>query len=35
MHTLTDDQLKREPQALLDETQRGEVTIILSMGAPS
>ena len=28
MHTLTDDELKREPQTLLDETQRGEVTII-------
>ena len=28
MHTLTDDELRREPQTLLDETQRGEVTIV-------
>lgn len=28
MYTLTDDELKREPQTLLDETQRGEVTIV-------
>ena len=28
MHTLTDEELKREPQTLLDETLRGEVTII-------
>lgn len=28
MHTLTDDELRRQPQTLLDETQRGEVTMV-------
>jgi len=32
MHTLTDDQLKREPQAMLDDAQRGELTLVTAAG---
>jgi len=28
MHTLTDHELRREPQTLLDKTQRGELTMV-------
>ena len=34
MHTLTDDELRREPQALLDDARRGEVTLITTAGRP-
>lgn len=32
MHTLTDDQLKREPQAMLDDALRGELTLVTAAG---
>ncbi len=32
MHTLTDDDIKREPTQLLDDAQRGEVTVVTSKG---
>ena len=32
MHTLTDDQLKREPQAMLDDAHRGELTLVVAAG---
>lgn len=28
MHTVTDEEVKRDPQTLLDETQRGEITVV-------
>ena len=34
MHTLTDDELRNAPQALLDEARRGEVTLITTGGQP-
>jgi len=34
MHTLTDDELRREPQTLLDDARRGEVTLITTAGRP-
>lgn len=32
MHTLTDDDLKRQPQALLDDAQRGEPALVTVNG---
>lgn len=32
MHTLTDDELKREPAQLLDDAQRGQVSIVTTHG---
>lgn len=32
MHTLTDDDVKREPSQLLDGAQRGQVTVITCQG---
>lgn len=32
MHTLTDDELKREPAQLLDDAQRGQVTVVTTDG---
>jgi predicted HTH domain antitoxin len=32
MHTLTDDELKREPQSLLDDAHRGESTLVTADG---
>lgn len=32
MHTLTDDELKREPTQLLDDAQRGQVTAVTAKG---
>ena len=34
MHTLTDDDLKRRPQQLLDDAQRGEPAIVTIAGEP-
>ena len=34
MHTLTDDDLKREPQQLLDDALRGEPAIVTVAGEP-
>lgn len=34
MHTLTDDDLKREPQQLLDDARRGEPAIVTVAGEP-
>ncbi len=34
MHTLTDDELRREPQTLLDDARRGQVTVITISGQP-
>lgn len=32
MHTFTDDDIKREPSQLLDDAQRGQVTVVTSKG---
>lgn len=32
MHTLTDDELKREPAQLLDDAQRGQMTVVTTRG---
>lgn len=32
MHTLTDDDIKREPSQLLDDALRGQVTVVTSQG---
>lgn len=32
MHTLTDDELKREPAQLLDDARRGQTTIVTADG---
>lgn len=32
MHTLTDDDIKREPTQLLDDAQRGQVTVVTRKG---
>ena len=32
MHTLTDDDIRREPSQLLDDAQRGQVTVVTSQG---
>ena len=32
MHTLTDDDIKREPTRLLDDAQRGQVTAVTTEG---
>ncbi len=32
MHTLTDDELKREPAQLLDDAQRGQITVVTTAG---
>lgn len=32
MHTLTDDDLKREPAQLLDDARRGQVSIVTAAG---
>lgn len=34
MHTLTDQELQRDPQALLDDALRGEITLITRHGQP-
>lgn len=34
MHTMTDDDLKRRPQQLLDDAQRGEPAIVTVAGEP-
>ena len=34
MRTLTDDELRRAPQTLLDDARRGEVTLITTAGRP-
>jgi predicted HTH domain antitoxin len=34
MHTLTDDELKREPAQLLDDAQRGQITVVTTDGRP-
>lgn len=32
MHTLTDDELKRQPAQLLDDARRGQVTVVTTAG---
>jgi predicted HTH domain antitoxin len=32
MHTLTDDDIKREPTLLLEDAQRGQVTVVTTNG---
>ena len=32
MHNLTDDDIRREPSQLLDDAQRGQVTVVTSQG---
>ena len=32
MHTLTDDDIRREPSQLLDDAQRGQVTVVTIQG---
>ncbi|MEO8298914.1 MAG: UPF0175 family protein [Burkholderiales bacterium] len=34
MHTLTDDELQREPSRLLDDAHRGEITLVTTDGQP-
>lgn len=34
MHTLTDEELKREPSQLLDDAQRGQITVVTAAGRP-
>jgi predicted HTH domain antitoxin len=34
MHTLTDDDLKRQPQTMLDDAQRGEPALVTVNGEP-
>ncbi len=34
MHTLTDDELKRKPAQLLDDAQRGRITVVTTGGRP-
>lgn len=34
MHTLTDDELQREPSRLLDDAHRGEITLVTLHGQP-
>lgn len=34
MHTLTSEDLEREPQRLLDDAQRGETNLVTRDGAP-
>jgi predicted HTH domain antitoxin len=34
MHTLTDDDIQREPRRLLDDAQRGQVTVVTTQGRP-
>jgi len=32
MHTLTDDDIRREPEQLLEDAQRGQVSVVTSAG---
>jgi len=34
MHTLTDEDLQRAPQQLLDDARRGELTVVTTNGRP-